>query len=142
MGLPELPANLERALDDRALGTRFVGDCERYLERVVLCPDRRLRDRGSVIFEGAQGLLLDQDYGAFPHVTRSRTGLANMLEIAVEAGIAHIDVTYATRCYVRKAAASVARHADSPVDGRKILAAPFPPPQQERYVSGARTSVC
>ena len=102
LGLRGLPTSIERALDDRALGTRFIDDCERYLERVALCPDRRLQGRGRVLFEGAQGLLLDQDYGAFPHVTRSRTGLANMLDIAAEAGIAHIEVTYVTRCYVTR----------------------------------------
>ena len=33
------------------------------------------------IFEGAQGVLLDQDFGMFPHVTHSRTSSANALEI-------------------------------------------------------------
>lgn len=30
-----------------------------------------------LVFEGAQGVLLDQDYGFFPHVTRSRCTFAN-----------------------------------------------------------------
>lgn len=33
----------------------------------------------SVIFEGSQGLLLDQHYGFFPHVTPSNTGCKNIL---------------------------------------------------------------
>jgi len=33
------------------------------------------------IFEGSQGLLLDQDIGFFPHVTRSNTGYKNMHDI-------------------------------------------------------------
>ena len=33
------------------------------------------------VFEGAQGVLLDQDFGLFPHVTRSRTTSANALEM-------------------------------------------------------------
>ena len=33
------------------------------------------------IFEGAQGLLLDQHHGFFPHVTRSNTGTKNILEL-------------------------------------------------------------
>ena len=32
------------------------------------------------IFEGSQGLLLDQNYGFFPHVTRSNTGTKNISE--------------------------------------------------------------
>ena len=33
------------------------------------------------VFEGAQGVLLDMDFGYFPHVTRSRTTSANALDI-------------------------------------------------------------
>ena len=33
------------------------------------------------IFEGSQGLLLDKDYGFFPHVTRSNTGTKNIPEL-------------------------------------------------------------
>jgi len=33
-----------------------------------------------LIFEGSQGLLLDQNYGFFPHVTRSNTGTKNIYE--------------------------------------------------------------
>lgn len=33
------------------------------------------------IFEGSQGLLLDQDIGFFPHVTRSSVGSKNILEL-------------------------------------------------------------
>ncbi len=34
-----------------------------------------------LIFEGSQGLLLDQHYGFFPHVTRSNTGSTNIAEL-------------------------------------------------------------
>lgn len=37
-----------------------------------------LRSRGNIVFEGAQGLLLDREIGFFPYVTRSRTGLHNV----------------------------------------------------------------
>lgn len=102
LGVSTLPACIEQALGDPTLIARFVDDCERYLARVTLWPDRRVRERGHVIFEGAQGLLLDQDYGAFPHVTRSHTGLHNMVQIALEAQIQTIDVTYVTRCYATR----------------------------------------
>jgi len=56
-----------------------------------------------VIFEGAQGLLLDQDRGfRFPHVTRSNTGLKNVLALAADVGIDHLDVTYMTRPYLTR----------------------------------------
>lgn len=110
LGVAQIPAPIARALDDSALTSRFLHDCEHYVARVTLWPDRRLRDKGNVVFEAAQGLLLDQDYGTFPHVTRSHTGLPNMLEIAAEAGIRAIDVTYVTRCYTT-------RHGAGPLPG-------------------------
>jgi len=35
----------------------------------------------NLIFEGAQGVMLDQHYGYFPHVTRSNTTVKNVFEI-------------------------------------------------------------
>lgn len=52
-----------------------------------------------IIFEGAQGLMLDQVMGDFPHVTRSNTGLKNVIDICKENNIIELDVLYATRCY-------------------------------------------
>ena len=63
----------------------------------------------NIIFEGAQGLLLDQDYGQFPHVTRSNTGIKNILDICEENKIDELDVTYVTRCYTT-------RHGAGPMD--------------------------
>lgn len=40
-----------------------------------------LNEEGHVIFEGAQGVLLDQDYGFFPYVTRSTTTFENALDL-------------------------------------------------------------
>jgi adenylosuccinate synthase len=57
------------------------------------------------IFEGAQGILLDMDFGLFPHVTRSRTTSANALELlkihapslAATAQIYYVSRAYHTR---------------------------------------------
>lgn len=60
---------------------------ELFLERAeYLCTNfpvrlldyKELRKKGPVVFEGAQGLLLDREIGFFPHVTRSKTGLHNV----------------------------------------------------------------
>lgn len=63
-----------------------------------------------VIFEGAQGLMLDQNMGDFPHVTRSNTGLKNVIEICVENNISELDVLYATRCYKTRHGAGNLNH--------------------------------
>lgn len=52
-----------------------------------------------IVFEGAQGLMLDQSMGHFPYVTRSNTGLKNVIEFSVENNINELNVIYATRCY-------------------------------------------
>ncbi|MDP9840533.1 adenylosuccinate synthase [Neorhizobium huautlense] len=102
LGITTLPEELAAALADQTTLLRFLEDCDATLDHVSLWPDRRLAQLGPVIFEAAQGLLLDQDFGAFPHVTRSNTGLANMLAIAAEAGIDMLDVVYATRIYTTR----------------------------------------
>ena len=56
----------------------------------------------NVVFEGAQGLLLDEHHRFFPHVTRSKTGLDNVLSLCQVWDIDQIDVTYATRAYMTR----------------------------------------
>jgi hypothetical protein len=66
------------------------------------------RSGSAPLFEGAQGLLLDQDRGCFPHVTRSNTGLRNVLALADELGLERLDVTYVTRAYLTRHGAGAA----------------------------------
>lgn len=64
-----------------------------------------------IIFEGAQGLMLDEDrIDQFPHVTRSKTGLTNVLHLAPLFNIDKINVTYISRTYLT-------RHGAGPLDG-------------------------
>lgn len=81
---------------------KFLEDCDRFLQSVELMDDAGISHNETVLFEGAQGLQLDMDYGVFPHVTRSYTGLRNMLEIAGEAGIDVIKPLYMTRAYATR----------------------------------------
>jgi adenylosuccinate synthase len=67
-----------------------------------------LPEEKNLIFEGAQGLLLDQHLGVFPHVTRSNTGLKNVISLINQYNennsqtINSINVIYATRCYTTR----------------------------------------
>ena len=81
---------------------RFVADCATFAALVAARDDASLGEAAALVFEGAQGLLLDQRGRGFPFVTRSNTGIANMATIAREAGIARIDAVYATRCYLTR----------------------------------------
>jgi len=117
LGLAALPRSIADNLDIEGIVERYIADCEAFLDHVALWPDGRIREKGQVIFEAAQGLMLDQDYGAFPHVTRSNTGLRNMLAIAAQAGIDAIDVTYVTRCYATRHGAGPLVHETTNLDG-------------------------
>lgn len=108
LGVTDIPDGFKDVLRRDDVIERFFVDCAFFMGYTRLLEDRDLA--GDVLFEGAQGLLLDQDYGAFPHVTRSNTGLKNMVAIAREAGIDEIEVTYATRAYVTRHGAGPLAH--------------------------------
>lgn len=77
-----------------------------------------LRAHERVVFEGAQGLALDQARGTFPYVTRSNTGVGNVVELMNELPAAELAVTYVTRGYTT-------RHGAGPLDG-ELDGKPFP----------------
>lgn len=62
-------------------------------------PTQNHSDKNRYVFEGAQGLELDEFLGEFPHVTRSVTGLPSALQAAYEVGVTEITPVYVTRCY-------------------------------------------
>lgn len=66
----------------------------------IIRTDKTIRDfansRFNFICEGAQGILLDQDFGFFPNVTRSNTTSKNALELL---GLLNPEIYYITRSY-------------------------------------------
>ncbi len=82
-----------REIDD------FVKDClfvstSKYVRLIHGFP---VGDYTEYIFEGSQGLLLDQNFGFFPHVTRSNTGSKNILEMGHRPDIVLVTRAYQTR---------------------------------------------
>lgn len=57
---------------------------------------------GTIVFEGAQGLLLDEDAYDFPYVTRSKTGLYNVRALCEHMGITELHATFVTRTYLTR----------------------------------------
>lgn len=110
LGVASLTPEETALLEDDAIEAVFVEDCRAFADTVKVAPDAGLGAAGPVIFEGAQGLQLDQAIGAFPHVTRSHTGLVNVLAIAREADLEAIDAIYVTRAYAT-------RHGAGPLPG-------------------------
>ncbi len=110
---PDMPL-LQMIRTNQGILERFLKEALAFHAAVPLREDADLGRDEAVLFEGAQGLELDMDLGAFPHVTRSRTGLPNMVEIARESEIGEIHPFYMTRAYKT-------RHGAGPLPGEAAL---------------------
>jgi adenylosuccinate synthase len=86
----------------------FIGLCQKFADTVHPLGISQCEDP---IFEGAQGLLLDQNNREFfPHLTRSRTGMNNVRILCEQAKIDDIDIYYVSRTYMT-------RHGAGPLPG-------------------------
>jgi hypothetical protein len=70
-------------LNSKNILEKYVDQCKQFLKNITLHSafDRQKFTNKNIVFEGAQGLLLDEDHRFFPHVTHSHTGLDNVLEL-------------------------------------------------------------
>ncbi len=85
----------------RGSGWRTIYEtCTAGFLKSVVITDRPPGNK--VIFEGAQGLMLDQDSADFPYVTHSHTGLKNIHQLVAEMGIDVLEATYVTRSYLTR----------------------------------------
>jgi adenylosuccinate synthase len=102
LGVPLTAEHRDTAADPAVIG-RYLRQIDILRHGVTPAPIDAVLARGNIIFEGAQGLLLDMDRGLkFPYVTRSNTGLKNVLALVADAGIVHLDVIYMTRAYLTR----------------------------------------
>jgi adenylosuccinate synthase len=112
--LQELSGNLSqrvrdalRVLDENSAMAHFLDNCKHVAERARIIDERSVQGlfarSGTILFEGAQGVLLDEDYGFHPHTTWSHTTSQNvdtlLEENRFEGTREYIGVlrTYATR---------------------------------------------
>ncbi len=66
----------EAPLDEEAIISEYLGYAERlrvYLGRASTTLDQAMKAGDNILFEGAQGSLLDVDHGTYPYVTSSST---------------------------------------------------------------------
>ncbi len=66
----------EQPLSEEAIIEEYLGYAERlrgYLGRASTTLDQTIKAGGNILFEGAQGSLLDVDHGTYPYVTSSST---------------------------------------------------------------------
>lgn len=78
----------------------FLAGCEMFAEHVHPAGIGQCEDP---VFEGAQGLLLDQDNkAAWPHVTHSKTGMHNARLLCAQLGIKDVQAYYVSRTYLTR----------------------------------------
>jgi adenylosuccinate synthase len=102
--------NIEPNLLDTALNidiNDFLYVINKIKDIIKVSHGDALLDSHNLVFEGAQGILLDQDFGFFPNVTRSNTTSKNALEILAKKDIRtktlartnSPEIYYITRAY-------------------------------------------
>lgn len=94
---------------------KFVEECKLWRERISIVSETHITSQEwrNMVFEGAQGILLDREHGISPHVTRSHTTSKNALEIINRSEYLRkksIDIYYTSRCYQT-------RHGSGPLKG-------------------------
>lgn len=130
LGVTALPGEWPERIASARIVDRFIDDVTVFLDLTRAATSSFLaKTRRSIVFEGAQGLLLDQERGFFPHVTRSHTGIRNVLSIAEDSGIESLTVAYATRAYLT-------RHGAGPLPG-EINGIPYARVRDETNVKNA-----
>jgi len=78
--------------------TQFLADIREVLDVIdIVNYYYNLFMHYNPIFEGAQGILLDQDFGFFPNVTRSNTTTHNVLSLTEAVEVFYVTRTYQTR---------------------------------------------
>jgi len=96
--------------DERLIKT-FMKSCDEYLDKIGIVGEMEVFNLfDHVVFEGAQGILLDRQHGIFPHVTRSNTTCKNAIEICQRNNLPKPDVYGILRCYSTK-------HGNGPLKG-------------------------
>lgn len=95
-------------IDEPKMTEMFLKACAVFAHQVSPAGIGQCKDP---IFEGAQGLLLDQDRKEFhPHVTHSHTGMHNVKILCAQAGITDVTPYYVSRTYLT-------RHGAGPLPG-------------------------
>ena len=104
LGVESIPTKWIEILSKKENITKnYISDLYMMQSRIELVDDSILDKYEYVIFEGAQGLLLDQNnMEYFPHLTPSNTGLTNPVNMIKDKNVTDIEVCYVTRTYMTR----------------------------------------
>ena len=80
----------------------FQDSIDQMSNRVLLVEPADLVHFKTLIFEGAQGLLLSEHHGVHPHLTPSDPGILGPLTLCEQLDVRQVDAVYVTRAYTTK----------------------------------------
>lgn len=112
LGISELSDEWKETVNKDTLIDNFISDCEYFDANTIRIGSDILENYPYIVFEGAQGLLLSQDFGENEkHTTPSFTGAENPVRMIGElSGKNDVEVCYVTRTYLT-------RHGAGPFEG-------------------------
>lgn len=121
LGITDLPEAFHLHTGHLLQNNDFYAHAEAMLHGLVNLQVEDIDAHGAdVIFEGAQGLALDEELGSFPHVTRSKTGLSYAMEAASDIGVQELQPVYVTRAYATRHGAGPFAHEGEAFGGTVI----------------------
>ena len=87
----------------RSENKNFFKKCKYFKNNIIIVDKPPIPLNQNYIFEGAQGILLDQKKGFFPNVTRSNTTSENALElISRNPNFKTVEIYYVMRSYLTR----------------------------------------
>lgn len=105
LGIDFIPSNFNEIITSNDLLDNFIIDANRFYNDITISDINTVCDDfETIIFEGAQGLMLHQSYKYFPHVTRSNTGIENVVDLIgkLNCDFDEIEAVYITRSYLTR----------------------------------------
>lgn len=82
----------------KAFQDNFSNHCLQFTKNISIVDKTMLENFDHIVFEGSQGLLLDELHPNFPWVTRARTGVHNVNNM-LKNHTADVSLYYVTRAY-------------------------------------------
>lgn len=111
----KIPEEYLRLFKDEHVISAFFEDYS-FMRSRVSREDPPFKPSSFIVFEGAQGLGLDEYMGQYPRVTRSNTGLRNVVDFCRHYGMGPEtdleEIVYVTRSYLT-------RHGNGPIEGQE-----------------------
>ncbi len=102
LNIPSVPKSWQDYIESDDIFQQYIHDLSLFLECITVSHRGVTKQFQHIIFEGAQGLMLDQTRGCFPHVTRSHTGLQNVISLIECFENKKLNVIYVTRSYLTR----------------------------------------